>query len=352
MARALKSKGADALLVSDPVNVAYLTGFRGDSSELLVTKSRSLLLSDGRFTDQVAEECPGLDAVIRGTGESMTKAITKTLKKLGCRAIGFERAYLTVARHEALKEALPSAEWVGLENMVEDLRQIKDREEIAQIREAIAFAERAFGILRASLRLSDTEKSLADDMEHYLRRSGATQCAFPSIIAAGRRAALPHAIPTDQPIGESEFVLIDWGAKGTFYHSDLTRVLVTRKISRKFAKIYETVQKAQSQAIDAIRPGVTAGDVDAVARGVIEKAGHGSAFSHSLGHGIGMAVHEGPGLRRGSETVLEPGMVVTVEPGIYLNDWGGIRLEDDVLVTKDGHEVLTSVPKHLEETVV
>jgi Xaa-Pro aminopeptidase len=237
----------------------------------------------------------------------------------------------------------------GLAGQVEALRQIKDDQEVAAIREAIGFAERAFALLRGGLREGQTEKETADALEGYLRRCGATGASFPPIVAVGVNSAMPHARPTTSTaIGQDDFVLVDWGATGRPYKSDLTRVLVTGKVTPRFEAIYRTVLTAQERGIAAIRPGVKAHDVDAEARSVIEEAGFGRFFDHGLGHGLGMDLHEAPRLRKESQVTLEPGMVVTVEPGIYLPEWGGIRIEDDVLVTPDGCEVLSHVPKSLD----
>ena len=232
---------------------------------------------------------------------------------------------------------------------VEALRAVKDEIEIAAIREAIDYAERAFTMLRAGLVAGETEKQVADHLEALLRDVRGHGSSFPPIVAVGRRAALPHARPTAEArVGDDDFVLVDWGATGRPYKSDLTRVLVTGKVTPEFEKVYRTVLTAQERAIAAIRPGVKAQDVDAEARSVIEQAGFGRFFDHGLGHGIGMDIHEAPRLRKESPTILEPGMVVTVEPGIYLPEWGGVRIEDDVLVTPDGCEVLSDLPKTLD----
>jgi Xaa-Pro aminopeptidase len=204
-------------------------------------------------------------------------------------------------------------------------------------------------MFRAGLRNGDTEKDAADALEAYLRRCGAASASFPPIVAVGARSALPHAWPTAAArIGDGDFVLIDWGATATQYRSDLTRVVVTGNVSSTFENVYRTVLAAQERGIAAIRPGIRGADVDAEARSAIEEAGFGDFFNHGLGHGIGMDIHEAPRLRKGSESVLQPGMVVTVEPGIYLPDWGGVRIEDDVLVTRDGHEVLSHLAKSLD----
>jgi Xaa-Pro aminopeptidase len=249
-------------------------------------------------------------------------------------------------------EKLPKLSLVRTEGMVEDLRAIKDKGEIDEIRQAIWYAERGFEILRASLRPEQTEREIANQLEFNLRKLGAKACAFPPVVGVGPRAALPHGRPSDVRVGESDHLLVDWGAWGRLYRSDLTRVLITARISPKLQRMYGVVLKAQEAAIKAIRPGVVGKNVDAVARSIIADAGFGRFFGHGLGHGIGLDVHEAPSLKPISEVVLRPGMIVTVEPGIYLPDFGGVRLEDDVLVTKDGHEVLSSLPKQFDECVV
>ncbi|SIO33267.1 Xaa-Pro aminopeptidase [Singulisphaera sp. GP187] len=348
--KAFKADQIDALLISSPTNVRYLTGFTGDDSTLLLTRDRAIVLSDGRYTTQLKQECPSLELIIRPVGQMMTGAIAEAVGKLEVRRLGFDPSALTVAEFESLKQqAPPTLELAAVKNRVEDLRVIKDKEEVAEIREAIRMAERAFAMLRAGLRGQESEKDTADALESYLRRCGASAASFPPIVAVGERSALPHARPTaEKRIDQADFVLVDWGATASPYKSDLTRVLVTGKVSSKFEKVYRTVLAAQERGIAAIRPGVKARDVDAEARSVIEDAGFGRFFTHGLGHGLGMDIHEAPALRKESGVTLQPGMVITVEPGIYLPGWGGIRIEDDVLVTPDGCEVLTHVPKSLD----
>lgn len=345
LARTLKEENLDALMISNPVSVTYLTGFSGDSSYLILERRQTILVSDARFTVQIAEECPKLDTHIRPPSQNIHQAVAEVIDKLAIRTVGFESSHLTVGDLETLADLLPAVSWAGDCNRVETLRAVKDPSEVAQIREAIAIAERAYRMFLAMLRPEDTEKELADNLEHYVRRAGGRCASFPSIVAVGERAALPHAPPTAKTVGEAGLLLVDWGASGRFYKSDLTRVLATRKISPKLTKVYEMVSRAQAQAIRAIRPGVKGHDVDAEARNVIADAGFGPFFGHGLGHGLGLEVHEAPAVRQNSQTVLEAGMVVTIEPGIYLPGWGGVRIEDDVLVTPDGGEVLTSVAK-------
>ncbi len=353
LVRTLKADRADALLVSNATNVRYLTGFTGEDAILLLTLKRTVIISDGRFTTQLQQECPDLDAHIRSIGQSPTDAVALLAPKLGVGRLAFETVALSVADFESLREALPSVALTGVRDRVEALRTIKDKEEIEAIREAIDVAERAFAMLRNGLRIGETEKDVADALEGYLRRCGAVTASFPPIIAVGARAALPHARPTSETrIGDADFVLVDWGATCRPYKSDLTRVLVTGKVTPKFETVYRTVLAAQERGIAAIRPGAKASDVDAEARSLIEDAGFGRFFEHGLGHGVGMDIHEAPRLRKGAGDLLRPGMVITVEPGIYLPGWGGIRIEDDILVTPDGCEVLTHVPRGLDTVMV
>jgi Xaa-Pro aminopeptidase len=360
LTKTLPGEQLDALLITNPVNVTYLTGFSGESSYLVLGRERTILISDSRFTQQIEEECPGLEVHIRPPAQNVYRATADVLTKLGSRAIGFESNDLTVAEWEMLRELTPTVSWKGTREGVEKLRAIKDPSEVAQIREAIAIAERAFRAFQAMLQPADSEKELCDALEMYIRRFGGKCASFPSIVAIGERAALPHAPPTGREIADAELLLVDWGASGRFYKSDLTRVLVTRKNSAssesavravqgtKFDSVYQTVLQAQAQALRKIRPGIKGHDVDAEARSVITQAGFGDFFGHGLGHGLGLEVHEAPALRPNSDVILQAGMVVTVEPGIYLPGWGGVRLEDDVLVTPDGCEVLTSVTKDLQ----
>ena len=350
--RLLRRAQADAILVTDFTNVTYLTGFTGDDSYLLVTHKNQIILSDPRYTTQLEEECPRVDREIRSPGTKMIESVAKVVGQAKVSKLAVEAASMTLALRDSIAGALPKVALVPTANVVESLRQIKDKSEVAAIREAVAIAERAFGVIRASLTPEQTEKEIADEIDHQVRRFGGSGCSFPPIVAVGPRAALPHARAGDRRIGESDFVLIDWGAKGKLYMSDLTRVLATARISPKLERIYGVVLKAQQQGIAAIRAGALLKDVDAAARGVIEKAGFGKQFGHGLGHGVGLQIHEAPRLAKTENAPLQASMVVTVEPGIYLPGWGGVRIEDDVLVTRTGGEVLSSVPKEFGECVV
>ncbi len=341
---------ADALLVTNYVNVTYLTGFTGEDSYLLVTLDGATLVSDQRFTIQLAEECPGLELLIREPGQLMLPTVAELIGQSKVDRLAIESASMTVAAQQTLAEHAADIRFVMAADLVESLRVVKDKTEVAATRMACEQAAKAFRAVRGLLKPDTTEKQVAAELEYQARQFGAKRLSFPPIVAVGARAALPHAHPTDRQLQESDFTLIDWGADSGLYVSDLTRMVVTGRLSHKFRKVYQVVLEAQLAAIDAIRPGANCEQIDKVARDVIELAGYGKYFGHGLGHGTGLEIHEAPRLSRGQGTVeLEAGMIVTVEPGIYLPDWGGIRIEDDILVTKSGHEVLTDVPKQVED---
>ncbi len=350
--RLVRKADADSILITNFTNVTYLTGFTGDDSYLLLLPAGEILITDPRYTTQLEEECPSLELAVRQPGVKMIDMVEQVIKQSKPGKLAVEAASMTLALYQQIGEKVPDVSLVPTNGLAEELREIKDKDEVAEIRLAIECAERAFAVIKAALRPEQTEKEVGDNLEHQIRLFGGKCSSFPPIVAVGPRAALPHARPSRRKIGESNFVLIDWGAKGQLYVSDLTRVLVTAKIPPKLQRIYEVVLTAQRQAIAAIKPGVLMCDVDKVARDVIGNAGHGKHFGHGLGHGIGQEIHESPRLAMDQKRPLKAGMVVTVEPGIYLPGWGGVRIEDDVLVTKTGHEVLTSVPKEFADSVI
>lgn len=361
LVRLLLEEGLDALAITNTVNVTYLTHFTGDSSVLVLTHDRAILVSDPRYVGQIADECPSLETHIRPPAQKLPAAVGDVLAKLGCRKVGIESATVTIDELETLRGLAPTIDWKPGRDRVETLRMVKDDFELGQIQEAAVIAEKAFAAFRALLRPEDREKDLADALDAFIRRCGGQSSSFPPIVAANERAALPHCPPTERTVGIDGLLLVDWGASGPLgYKSDLTRVLDTRKTSPfvprvvggragpLLEEVYAVVLRAQRAAIDAVRPGVQGQVVDAAARAAIAAGGYGDYFGHGLGHGIGLQVHEGPALRPHSETVLQPGMVFTIEPGIYLPGWGGVRIEDDFLVTPDGCRALTHVPRELE----
>jgi Xaa-Pro aminopeptidase len=345
----------DALLVSGVANVTYLTGFTGNSSTLLIGPHVRVLISDSRYQTQIAEECPGLDVNIRTQQTSPQDQLAAVLSQARPHKLAFESHVLTVHEFHRLQATVAkvtngkSLELLPLAHAIETLRLVKDDEEIAETRRAIRIAERAFISLKATLTGELTERQVAHELEHSMRRLGADRAAFDPIVAVGDRSALPHYRPGERRIGEAPFLLVDWGAAlPGGYRSDLTRVLATDTVPAKIQELHGVVLRAQLAGIAAIHPGAKLKDVDAAARKVIEEAGYGSFFGHGLGHGIGLHIHEEPRMSSLAEGELQAGNIVTVEPGIYLPGVGGVRIEDDVLVTPDGHEVLSSLPKELE----
>lgn len=346
--RELKKLRVNAVLISDPVNVRYLTGFTGDSTYFIVSDRKEVLVSDTRFETQIAEECPGLDVEIRDARMTTEALVAKTLGRMKYRSLAVEAEHLSKAKYDGLAKQLTGINLVDSAGLVQGLRAIKDKRETDQIRESIRVAQRAFMSIRATILPTQSEIDVAAELEYQIRRLGGEGCSFPPIVGVGSRAALPHGRPSKTQIDAAPFVLIDWGATVCGYASDLTRVLVTGKCPAKFERVYATVLQAQQVAIDRIRPGAKARDVDRAARSVIADGGFGKYFGHGLGHGFGLEIHELPRLSPLSDAELQPGMVVTVEPGVYLPGWGGIRIEDDVLVTPDGCEILTSLPRDWE----
>jgi Xaa-Pro aminopeptidase len=363
------SNSLDAFLVTKPENVTYLTGFTGDSSFYIARVDGGVLVSDTRFEEQIREECPGIEAAIRGHKKTTHQEAADVLNRSGAKSIGVEASHLTVAELELFKQLAPGATFVPLSGVVEGQRTIKDASEIAAIRAAIRAAEQAFGLFAAAVRATDTEKEMVDAMEGYVRRAGARCAAFSPIIAVAERGALPHAPPSSRRLNEGSQLLVDWGAD-LLYKSDLTRTLKTPRFAAKghasssgdydFDELYEVVLRAQNAAMQAARPGATAKAVDAAARQVFSSArlkkhpqlNLDDLFTHGLGHGIGLEIHEAPRVRGNSDDVLQEGMVITLEPGVYIPGWGGIRIEDDFLITPDGAELLTTLPRELESAVL
>lgn len=350
--RSLRAAGARCMLVTHPTNVTYLTGFTGDDSYLLLTDDEELLLSDPRFEEQIGEEAPGLGTFIRKAGEVLWEVAQREINKRQLSGLAIEADTLSVAMFDRWQQGLNTGPLIKGSGLVEALRVIKDKDEIELIRRAVQVAERVFAGVRAQLTARQTERDVACEIERLVRALGGSACAFKPIVAVGPRAALPHAVPGASPLSASPFVLIDWGAVVGGYRSDLTRVLATSKIPPKFSKAYEVVRSAQAAAIAALRPGVMVSQIDRVARDIIADAGMGARFNHGLGHGIGLDIHEAPRLGKNQDRALEAGMVVTVEPGVYYPGWGGIRIEDDVLITDDGHQLLSSLSTELAENCV
>jgi Xaa-Pro aminopeptidase len=342
----LPETGADLLMVTSLVNVRYLTGYTGSNGVALVGPDTRLFLTDFRYAEQSAAEVDGVFERRIATLD-LLDGIAEALPDESVR-LGFEDAHMSVRTHQRLRDLLPErVELVPAGDPVESLRAVKEPGEIKRITAATALADAALRQVIDQGLVGRTEIEVAMALERAMRDLGAQRPSFDSIVAVGPHGALPHAQPRDVPIAAGELVVIDWGAELDGYCSDCTRTLATGELSDTALEVYELVRRAQLAGLDAVRAGVGGRDADAAARAVIDEAGHGEHFGHGLGHGVGMEVHEGPRLSQRSDAVLKAGNVVTVEPGVYLPAELGVRVEDLVVVTEGGRDILTSLSKEL-----
>lgn len=341
----LDDVGADAFLVTHPDNRRYLSGFTGSAGALLITATRALLATDFRYYEQVGIEAP-LFELVRVPAQ-LTDVLPHVLGDAGVRKLAFEADQVCVADMQSWMRATEGVEWMPTQGRLIDLRGVKDEGEVALLRSAIALGDAALAAALAEARPGMSERELAWAIESYIRTHGGDAVAFDLIVACGPNGARPHARATDAPLVAGEPIVIDMGAMVGGYRSDLTRTVCLGQPAdaERFWQVYNTVLRAQMAAEAALQPELSGVAADAVARDVIADAGFGDYFGHGLGHGVGLAIHEQPRLGRLSRDTLAPGHVVTVEPGIYLPGWGGVRIEDVVLITANGAEVITRAPK-------
>jgi len=342
--RRLDAAGLGAYWLVDPANVRYLCGFRGEDSTLLVTQSRSVLVTDSRYVEQAEREARVDEVISRHT--AMAGAVGTVCKALGVRRLGVTSPNLTFADFEGLGAAAPALELAPRRSgIAEKMRARKDAAEVAAIRAALACAEEAFGALLEHLEPGRSERWLAARLEYEMRTRGAEDASFDIICAVEKNASMPHAVSGDDEVSAAAGVLFDWGARLDGYCCDLTRMVGAGRIPPRTQALVEVVLEAQEAVFARLRPGERCADADAAGRAVIARAGYGRQFGHGMGHGVGLKVHEQPSLGPKSDTVLLPGMVVTVEPGIYLAGEVGVRVEEMALITEDGHEILTALPR-------
>jgi Xaa-Pro aminopeptidase len=339
----------DGLLVSSLANVRYLSGFSGTSALLFVTPRETLLITDFRYQTQAAEEAGDLARIVIEPQSLWTGLWQNVAQMASLEVAGFESANLVHRDFQRLLEAGARYQWRPTVDLVEALRERKDECELAHIRDAVATAERALELTVPQVRAGMTELEVAGVLESALRKAGSDGFPFPSIVASGPNAALPHARPTARRLGEGDFLLLDFGARVGGYCSDVTRTFVVGHATPEQREVYEVVRLANERAVRAVRPGMSGRDADGIARGYIQDRGFGELFGHSLGHGIGLEVHEAPRLAKTAESPLVEGAVVTVEPGIYRPGWGGVRIEDDVHLGAGGTQVLTRFTRELIE---
>jgi Xaa-Pro aminopeptidase len=338
VAALLPELGADAMLVTRLPNVRYLSGFTGSNGQLVVTPDSGVLFTDGRYAEQSRREAPGLERIVYSNG--FAGALGRSVREIGVTGLGFEPEGLTYKVHAELSAKLEGVTLVPVEQAIERFRREKEPEELALIGLAQQAADAAFDEILGRLAEGVTERELALELELAMRRAGADGVAFETIVAFGQNAAEPHHDPTDRGLTRGDVVKMDFGARSAGYHSDMTRTVAFGEPPDELRIVHRLVRRAQEAGISAIRAGVVAEEVDRAARAVIEEAGYGEAFGHSLGHGVGLEIHEGPWLRRRNDDPLPAGAVVTVEPGVYLPGLGGVRIEDMVEVTEDGARVM------------
>lgn len=343
----LKQEKVDGFLVTNEVNIRYVTNFTGSESILLVTPDNGYLFTDFRYVEQARQDIPWSKIVEKKV--SLIRTICGKLKRLNIKKLYVESLYLTLDQYNEIIRNIKGIQVVPTRGIIEKYRKQKTRGELEKIRTAIDIAEKAYYGIQKKIMVGVSEKNIADFLEFEIRKQGGEKSSFETICATGPLASQPHARTTDRRIQEREAILIDWGACFRFYNSDLTRISFIDRISPEFKKIYQIVFDAQCFAIDSVKPGRMARDVDYAARKYIEKKGFGKCFGHGVGHGVGLEIHEGPTINRRSKEILKEDMVFTIEPGIYIPGWGGVRLEDMVLVTSSGCEVLTRIPKKLKE---
>jgi Xaa-Pro aminopeptidase len=347
----LQDQQFDTFMVLVEENRRYLSGFSGHDGQfdesagcLFVTAHDQLLATDSRYELQARKEAPGFEIYRYKNG--LAQSLTEIVKTLETERLGFESGRLSYLQFQRLRDQLKadgsSVTMIPTENLVEALRMIKEDGELEAIRRSLALSEAVFESLLPELSPGISEKTLAWTLEKAMRQMGAESVAFPPIVASGANAALPHAVPTDRPVGEGEPILFDWGARLNGYCSDISRTVVIGKPDTTFETVYQTVRDAQRMAVENIKPGISTQAVDKIARDHIAASGFADCFGHGLGHGVGLATHEKPHLSPIRPTTLEAGMVTTVEPGIYIPGWGGVRLENMVVVSLDGSTVLNT----------
>lgn len=340
----LEKEKIDALLITNPYNRSYMTRFTGTAGVAIVSADDAVFITDFRYTEQAEKEIEGYRIVQHTT--TIIEEVALQVKNMNVQTVGFEKDDMSFGLYELYNKQI-KAELKPVSGLIETLRMVKTDDELAILQAAAKIADDAFAHIITYIQPGITELEVSNELEFFMRKQGATSSSFSIIVASGLRSALPHGVATDKVIQSGDFVTLDYGALYKGYISDITRTVAVGEPTDKLKDIYAVTLEAQELALKAIKPGMTGIEADAIARDYITSKGYGEAFGHSTGHGIGLEVHESPGLSSKSETVLEPNMVVTVEPGIYLPEIGGVRIEDDIVITEDGNKRLTLATKEL-----
>lgn len=340
----LNKKELDALLITSPYNRRYVTGFTGTSGTCLITKANALFITDFRYTKQASEQVKDFE-IIEHT-KSMEEELKNQLQKHQIERLGFEAEDITFEKYKQYRENFPQ-ELVDTKGIIESLRLVKTESEIEIIQKAATIADEAFAHILTFIKPGVSEVEVSNELEFFMRKQGATSSSFDIIVASGYRSALPHGVASSKVIESGELVTMDFGAVYNGYCSDITRTIAVGEVSDELKQLYNTVLEAQKRGVKHTKAGMTGKEADALTRDYITEQGYGEYFGHSTGHGVGMEVHEAPSLAPRNLTKLEAGMVVTVEPGIYIEEVGGCRIEDDIVITETGNRVLTLAPKEL-----
>jgi Xaa-Pro aminopeptidase len=341
---AFHAAGIDGLLITSSYNRTYMTNFTGSAGVVLISADKALFITDFRYVEQAQKQAAGYE-IVQHVGP-ISEEVAEQVKALGIQKLGFEQDALTYGEFKVYEEKV-GTEFVPTSGLIEKLRLIKTDSEIKILKDAAQIADAAFQHILSFIRPGISELEVSNELEFFMRKQGATSSSFDTIVASGKRSALPHGVASEKLIEKGDFVTLDFGAYYKGYCSDITRTIAVGEPSPELKRIYDIVLEAQLRGVNGIKAGMTGREADALTRDYIAENGYGEAFGHSTGHGIGLEIHEGPALSVRSDMVLEPGMVVTVEPGIYVPNLGGVRIEDDILITKDGNEILTHSPKEL-----
>ncbi|SES71139.1 Xaa-Pro aminopeptidase [Natronincola peptidivorans] len=341
----LLKKDLDAILIGKPENRRYISSFTGTTGFVIITKDEAIFITDFRYMQQAQKECK-LFKIIE---TSRYEPLTNILNELNIGRLGVEEEFFTYGHALDLQEKLKNLSLVALEGALTKIRSIKSKEEIEYITTAASIADKAFAYILDFLKPGAIEEDIALELEFFMRKQGASGVSFNFIVASGERSSLPHGTASNKIIEAGDFVTLDFGCIYEGYCSDMTRTMVVGEASTKQKEIYSIVLQAQKTALDAVKPGITGKDLDSIARSIIEEAGYGDNFGHGLGHGVGLEVHELPHVNIIGDIPMEPGMVITIEPGIYIPGFGGVRIEDLVVVTENGYKVLSKTSKELIE---
>lgn len=337
--RLLKKK-LDGLLVSNITNVQYLTGFTGSSADLLITLNNLYFITDSRYIEQAQKEVSKEIEIIKEE-KGLVKILTKILKKSGIKKLGLETDYLTYDQYQEFSKELLFVELIPTNKLISELRLIKDNDEIDKIKSACQIAEDAFELLLPFIKDGMTEYDLVVELEYLIKKKGG-EVAFDTIVVSGQRSSLPHGKPSNKKLERGDFVVFDFGAKYKGYNCDLTRTLVLGKPTYKQKLVYTTVNRAKLKVLENLKAGIKFAKLDKIAREEIGKSGLKRFFRHNLGHGIGLEVHEMPHISSLNRGIVKSGMVITIEPGVYIPSFGGVRIEDTILITNDGYSILSN----------